>query len=147
MERLRAFAAPGETMRELLVIAGIFAAYALLLSILSIGCPIKFFTGMSCPGCGLTRAWASLLSLHVFDALAYHPLFWLPPIAIALSVMPANKTVGNIAIAVIGIAFIVLWVLRFFLDGDALLPQSGYALVDVVNWNPPPWWSFIAGLI
>lgn len=147
MDRSKAFAAPGAIMRELLVIAGIFVAYALLLSVLSIGCPIKFFTGMSCPGCGLTRAWTSLLSLHLLDALAYHPLFWLPPIAIVLSVLPLNKVIGNIAIAVIGGAFIVLWILRFFLDGDVLLPQSGYALVDIVNWSPPPWWSFIAGLI
>lgn len=147
MDRSRAFATPGDTVRELLLIAGIFAAYALVLSVLSIGCPIKFLTGLSCPGCGLTRAWTSLLGFHVFDALAYHPLFWLPPIAIALSVMPLSKKAGNIAIAAIGIAFIALWILRLFLDGDVLLPQSGYVLVDVVNWNPPPWWSFIAGLM
>lgn len=40
-----------------LVVCGVYAA--LLLS--GITCPIKQWTGISCPGCGMTRAWLSVL--------------------------------------------------------------------------------------
>lgn len=48
-----------------------------------IGCPIKFITGISCAGCGMTRAWFSLLHLDFAAAYSFHPLFWLPPVVLA----------------------------------------------------------------
>lgn len=48
------------------------------LSITGIGCPIKFLTGISCPGCGMTRAYIALLHLDFKDAFYYHPLWPLP---------------------------------------------------------------------
>ena len=33
-----------------------------------IGCPVKFFTGISCPGCGMTRAWEAAFSLDFHQA-------------------------------------------------------------------------------
>ena len=43
-------------------------------------CPIKALTGVSTPGCGMTRAWFSLLRLRPRTAFYYHPLFPLPAI-------------------------------------------------------------------
>ncbi len=54
-------------------------AFYSLLHILNIGCPIKFMTGIPCAGCGMTRAWLSVLKLKFADAFSYHPLFWLVP--------------------------------------------------------------------
>lgn len=45
-----------------------------------ITCPIKFMTGISCLGCGMTRAWLSAFCLHFSDAFYYHPLFWTIPL-------------------------------------------------------------------
>ena len=57
----------------------------LFLAAVGIGCPLKFFSGISCPGCGMTRAAVSLLRLDVAAAFYYHPLvFLLPPVALAL---------------------------------------------------------------
>ncbi len=52
------------------------------LQLIGITCPIKFVTGVSCAGCGMTRAWLALL-LHGDIRLAwtFHPLFWLVPVA------------------------------------------------------------------
>lgn len=44
---------------------------------LGITCPIKFFTGISCAGCGMSRAWLSVLRLDMAGAFRYHPLFLL----------------------------------------------------------------------
>ena len=43
------------------------------------GCPFRFFLGISCPGCGMTRAILAALHLDFSPAFAYHPLFFLMP--------------------------------------------------------------------
>ena len=46
------------------------------------GCPMKYTIGIACPGCGMTRAWLAVLRLDFSTAFAYHPLFFIGPIAI-----------------------------------------------------------------
>lgn len=48
------------------------------LQVLGITCPIKALTGISCPSCGMTRAWYNLLRLDFNKAFYYHPLFSFP---------------------------------------------------------------------
>lgn len=55
-------------------------AVYVVLHILNIGCPIKFITGISCAGCGMTRAWLSVLELNFLQAFHFHPLFWTVPV-------------------------------------------------------------------
>ena len=43
-------------------------------------CPIKALTGISCPSCGMTRAYMYLLRLNPKMAFFYHPLFPIPAI-------------------------------------------------------------------
>ena len=62
-------------------LAGIVLFYVLLES-LGVTCPIRFLTGISCAGCGMSRAWLSLLRLDLAGALYYHPLFWLPWVSV-----------------------------------------------------------------
>ena len=49
-----------------------------------IGCPIRFFTGISCPGCGMTRAVLDLCRLDFVSAFEMHPLVILLPLAAAI---------------------------------------------------------------
>jgi hypothetical protein len=37
-------------------------------------CPIRRFTVVPCPACGLTRSWQAAAHLHLRDSLAFHPL-------------------------------------------------------------------------
>ena len=47
------------------------------------GCPIKQFTGLPCPGCGLTRGCLSLMRLDFSSAVHWHPLcFIVPPVGL-----------------------------------------------------------------
>jgi hypothetical protein len=41
---------------------------------LPVVCPLRTFTGLPCPGCGLTRSFIALGHLHVADAFTLHPL-------------------------------------------------------------------------
>ena len=50
-------------------IAAVVLLY-LVLEGFGITCPIKFLTGISCAGCGMSRAWIAV----------FHPLFFTPPV-------------------------------------------------------------------
>ena len=57
--------------------------------ILDIGCIFKKLSGLSCPGCGMTRAWLSFLKGDIGKAFYYHPLFWM------IIVIPAIALIRN----------------------------------------------------
>ena len=61
--------------RSVFALAGGLLLYCLAAYVLQLPCPIKWLTGISCPGCGMTRSFFSLLSLNIGRAIYYHPLF------------------------------------------------------------------------
>lgn len=67
-----------------LLTALFLALYVFCAYIFDIPCPIKYLTGLSCLGCGMTRACASALSLNFTEAFYYHPLWCAVPILVAL---------------------------------------------------------------
>lgn len=79
----------GIRRQDLWAVGAVIGFYALLFA-LGITCPIKFATGISCPGCGMTRACLALLRLDLHAALHYHPLVWLLPVALAVYLFRAK---------------------------------------------------------
>ncbi len=59
-------------------ILAICVLYGILYALTGRGCPIKFLTGVSCPGCGMTRACVCLAKGDIRSAWDFHPLFPLP---------------------------------------------------------------------
>ena len=96
------------------------------------GCPIRLVTGVSCAGCGMTRAWLSVLRLDLRQAFYYHPLFLLPPVGAALWLCRKKlprKFLKGCMYAMIG-AFLIVYVYRMFRgDGNVVAfdPRSGLA--------------------
>ena len=67
----------------LAVLAALFAGAYLSASILGWGCPVQHFTGVPCPGCGMSRAAFALLRLDFAAAFRYHPMiFVLSPVVL-----------------------------------------------------------------
>ena len=56
-------------------IAAVVLLY-LVLEGFGITCPIKFLTGISCAGCGMSRAWMAVFHLDFARACYFHPLFF-----------------------------------------------------------------------
>lgn len=70
--------------KDLQAIASIILFYVVV-EAFGVTCPILFLTGISCAGCGMSRAWIALLGGDLAGAFAFHPLFWLPvPAAVLL---------------------------------------------------------------
>ena len=68
-----------------LLLAGIYA---------HIGCPIRYVTGIPCPGCGITRAVLALLRLDFTEAFHFHPLVFLLPVLALLWLLPKKLSVS-----------------------------------------------------
>lgn len=117
------------------------ALAALALYATGIGCPIKWLTGISCPGCGMTRAWLCVLRLDLYHALAYHPLFWMLPLALVLVALRGHvpRRAIDVAMALCVVAVLVVWVIRLATPPGADVLFSDRLREDVVCVEAPAW--------
>ena len=106
---------------DLQALGAIILFYALL-ELLGVTCPIKFLTGISCPGCGMSRAWLAALRLDWRVAFAFHPLFLLPVPAAGLLLF-RQKTPEKLfrwGIGSVCTLFLVAYVIRLLTPGDTI---------------------------
>lgn len=83
-------------------------------------CPIKYIFGLSCPICGLTRAFLSAFSLNFSMAFHYH-LFW-PIILLGLiiwalyklKIIKLSKKTINISLCAFSIINLIYYFYRLF---------------------------------
>lgn len=70
--------------------------YFVVATLLGIPCPIRFVTGASCPGCGMSRALIALFTGRFALAWYYHPLVYLllpfAALMVVCSVRQMHKT-------------------------------------------------------
>ena len=108
--------------RRIEVITSVAAVVVLYVILESFGvtCPIKYITGISCAGCGMSRAWISLLHFNIHDAFMYHPLFFLPPVVVIVMLLKSkiNIKIYKIIIFTIIIMFAIVYICRLIWSGD-----------------------------
>ena len=106
-------------------------AVLLLMSLSGIGCPIKFLTGISCPGCGMTRALWHLLIGNLSLALTYHPLcVAMPPVVVLLILFTVRRwsRARTILLWVTAAALVAVYAWRLWTNGGNIVvfePQNG----------------------
>ena len=115
--------------QDLAALAAGAALYAAL-HFAGFGCPIKAVTGVSCAGCGMTRAWLAALAGDWAEAFFYHPLFWMVPPAVLVFFLRKRlprRLVTGLAWAA-GIAFVAVYILRLADPEDTVVvfaPETG----------------------
>lgn len=119
-------------------LAGI-ALFYVALETLGVTCPIKYFTGISCAGCGMSRAWLALLRLDLPAAFAYHPLVLAPLVAALLLLFQKRlpRRVFSVGLWSCGLLFVVVYFIRLALPGDVVVfaPKTGAV------------WRLLAGML
>lgn len=100
------------------------------MQLFGITCPIKFLTGISCAGCGMTRAYLALLHFDLKQAFYYHPLFWVPPIVFVtfLAKKNLNRHIYRGILFISAALFIFVYLYRLFWGNDTIVvfqPENG----------------------
>ena len=113
------------------IIKAISVIILFYIAIESIGitCPIKFLTGISCAGCGMSRAFLAALKLDFVSAFHFHPLFWLVIPTVLLFVFRNKITFFKICFILIVAIFIITYLIRMFQPNDDIVvfePQAGF---------------------
>ena len=103
--------------------------YLILESVFGITCPILFLTGISCAGCGMSRAWIALLHFNIHEAFMYHPLFFLPPVVVIFMLLKSKINIKfyKIFMFTMAGAFVIVYLYRMFIGtGDIVVfePQN-----------------------
>ena len=96
----------------ILIVVVYFSIVLPLMYYFKIPCVFRRFLGLYCPGCGMTRAIISVIHLDFLSAFYYNPLvFSLPYVAIYV-LFDLKSKVHKYILAVIGILFLLNWVIR-----------------------------------
>ena len=105
------------------------AAASCVLYITGIGCLIRFVTGISCPGCGISRALIALLKGDIASAFYYHPLFWLPMVIAVLWFFRRKWSRAQVRWFLIGciILYLAVYMIRMVTGSNIVVcrPQDG----------------------
>ena len=101
-----------------------FAAIVALVTVMwvfNVPCPIKHVTGISCAGCGMSRAFASALTLNFAEAFRYHPLWIIVvPASVAIAILgtKGKKRTAGILLTLVVTAFLATWIIRIVTGDD-----------------------------
>ncbi|MGN1098594.1 MAG: DUF2752 domain-containing protein [Clostridia bacterium] len=101
-------------LKNILAAAGFLAICALVG--LLVGCPVKRFLGVPCPGCGMTRGCLALLRLDFSVAFRWHPLCFLVPIFLVVYILkdlpPVRGAIRPGVLILIILLYIGVYVVR-----------------------------------
>ncbi len=92
--------------------------------LLGVPCPILTYLGFPCPGCGMTRAYLSLLRLDLRGAFSYNSAFWTVPFFFLLLLkdgrlvrsVRANTALVTLLLSCVAVSYAAA-LLKFFIPG------------------------------
>lgn len=118
MSRGNADRRKSQRIEAITAVTAVIVLYVILESF-GVTCPIKYITGISCAGCGMSRAWIALLHLNIHDAFMYHPLFILPPVVVIVMLFKSKINIKFYKLFMFTMAcvFVIVYLYRM-IKGD-----------------------------
>ena len=129
--------------KEPLITLALVAVYVAIAYTFSWKCPVAWITGISCPGCGITRALVSVCSLDLSSAWYYNPaIFYLIPAVPVFLIAYLRKSVRlqDVMIWITAGMIIAVFLLRL------LIFRSPVLEVDPANGLIGQWIRLLMGL-
>lgn len=102
-----------------------------------IGCPIRWLTGIACPGCGMSRALLALCRGEWRQALQYHPLVGTVPfLAVWLLLGLRKKRLPrpweNGLILGVSLLFLTVYGWRWYCGDPVVLPRFSQSFLQTI---------------
>ena len=119
------------THKDIILMLAAILVVCLLRTVFGLPCPIKYLTGISCPGCGMTRALWSLATLDLSAALHYHPVSPALPVFLILLILfkvKNMKKATTVLLVVFALVMLGVYVWRLIDGGSGVVvcdPQNG----------------------
>jgi hypothetical protein len=99
------------TSLALLIILYFAGAYSIM-NYYDISCVFLELCGIPCPGCGMTRAFLSLLRLDFYSAFKYNFIVFFMPYVFMYIIFDFRSKVHNKILFVIAVLAIVNWIIK-----------------------------------
>ena len=101
-------------LKDKLVTLVLLAVCVLILWVFQMPCLVRAVAGITCPGCGLTRAYVCLLQLDVAGAFGYHRMFWAIPLLgvyyLTDGRLLPKKWMDVTLLSLIALGFLINWI-------------------------------------
>lgn len=98
------------------ILIPIYALFYAVNYFTGISCIWKSLLGVSCPGCGYTRAVMSMIKLDFKQAWTYHPMYWSFFIIVALFIFEGDlfdkPIINKLIIGFLLFGFVTVWIYR-----------------------------------
>ena len=101
-------------LKEKLFNCGLLLVIVILFAVFKIPCVFKQLFGVACFGCGMTRAYISLLWFDIAAAFSFHPMFWSVPVLLVFYLFDGkifkSRFLNYIVLVLIGLGFFANWI-------------------------------------
>lgn len=102
---------------------------------LTFGCPLRFFAGICCPGCGMSRALVALIKLDFYTAFNMHPLIFIMPV-VALLYILRNKIPQKLRTVLTVIFFgamVLTYIIRLLNGSDVVYIDTSQGFIHKIT--------------
>ena len=103
-------------LKEKLIYCGIILAVIGVMYFFKIPCLFKLLLKIECPGCGMTRAYISLLHLDIKKAFAYNAMFWAVPVCFVFYLFDdkifKKQWINDVILYAVYLGLFANWIIR-----------------------------------
>ena len=102
-----------------LLSCGLAAGITGILYFFQVPCLLKTLFRIPCPGCGMTRAYVSLLHGDILQAFQWHPMFWSLPLLIVFYFLDGKlfkqRWLNHTVLILVFAGFFAQWLVRLII--------------------------------
>ena len=114
------------------ILAAVFAVYVAAGLAFHIPCFIREALGVSCPGCGMSRAALAVLRVDLLAALAYHPLiFIMAPLVFMLIFSMKDTKFFTVLLIFFAVIMLAVYFLRLADPADTVAGPNGRGILGL----------------